>query len=262
MEKQYSIIGSYNGLLCLYNEYERCVMLRNPSIMFESKKSPPVSLGWTIQHHGFGYDQVNNKYKVLLAMRKKNDHALTKIYIFGEDSWKTIPNFPTSRAPLRLSAKFVRSTFNWIVEKRDVISNQTVILSFDLGNETYKEILMPQEDGVKVYKHTLYVLNNCLGVCQVSNKTHWVAWLMKEYGVFDSCTKFVIISLDNFNKKSFFVIPLFISENGVILLMNSDSYQFVLYNLNSGKLDYLLEDTYNFMFNLHICCESLVSVTW
>ncbi|XP_058775721.1 F-box/kelch-repeat protein At3g23880-like [Vicia villosa] len=68
MEKQYSIIGSYNGLLCLYNVYERCVMLRNPSIMFESKKSPPVSLDWTIQHHGFGYDQVNNKYKVLLAM--------------------------------------------------------------------------------------------------------------------------------------------------------------------------------------------------
>ncbi|XP_058775665.1 F-box/kelch-repeat protein At3g23880-like [Vicia villosa] len=233
--------------------------------MFKSKKSPPVSLGWNIRQRGFGYDPVNDKYKVLLIMRSKNDlsQILTKIYTFGEDSWKTIQNFSIKFVmPYSWSWKYVRSTFNWIVEKIGVISNQTVILSFDLGTETYKEILMPQEDGVKVNKHNLYVLNNCLGVCQMFNKTHWVVWLMKEYGVVDSWTKLMIIPIDNYKKKSYFVIPLFISENGVILLMNPRTSQFVLYDLNSGRLDYSLEATDYLWLSPHICCESLVSVTW
>ncbi|XP_058775674.1 F-box/kelch-repeat protein At3g23880-like [Vicia villosa] len=249
----YWIIGSCNGLLCLYDRTRHCVKLFNPSIMFKSKKSPSAfSLDWMIRHHGFGYDQVNDKYKVLLVMRNKNDPSqpLTKIYTFGEDSWKIIQNLPGY--PQVYLGKFVSGTLNWIAGKRGVI------LSFDFEKETYKEVLFPQDDGDN---ETLYVLNDCLGVCHVSNKTNWIAWLMKEYGVVESWTKFMIISLDKFNKQPSSVIPTFVSKN-VVLLKNEYTSQFIRYNLSSGQLDYLLKSTNNIRINLHICYESLVSLPW
>ncbi|XP_058740870.1 F-box/kelch-repeat protein At3g23880-like [Vicia villosa] len=262
---KYWIIGSCNGLLCLYGQSRHCFKLHNPSIMFKSKKSPSAaSLDWISNQYGFGYDQVNDKYKVLLVVRNMNDptQTLTKVYTFGDDSWKTIQNFHLT--PIRPSGQFVSGTLNWIVKKRGAGSNQSMILSFDLEKETYKEILVPQDDADKVYGDTLYVLNNCLGVCYETNQTHWVAWLMKEYGVFDSWTKFITIPLDKFNKPLCFLIPLFISENCVVLLVNKYNSHFILFNLNSGELDYswdyFIKSVFNFRRNLHICSESLVSL--
>ncbi|CAI8619571.1 unnamed protein product [Vicia faba] len=272
MKNQYWIIGSCNGLLCMYNRYHHCVKLRNPSIMFKSNKSPrAVSFEWMNILYGFGFDRVNDKYKVLLVVRNKNDpnQILTRVYTFGLDSWKTIPNFQiTPTGPFSLLGKFVSGNLNWIAKKRvvSVSSSQIVILilSFDLEKETCKELLLPQHDGDKVYGHTLYVLSNCLGVCYETNKTHWVVWLMKEYGVVESWTKFMIIPLDKFNKPPAIVIPVFVLENGAVLLVNKYTSQFVLYDLNTGELDYSLDYSLkgisNFRHNLHICCESLVSL--
>ncbi|XP_058740889.1 F-box/kelch-repeat protein At3g23880-like [Vicia villosa] len=264
-EPEYNVIGSCNGLLCLHDRFQNSVRLWNPSIMLKSKKSPRA-LNLVSKHSGFGYDQVNDKYKVLFVMQNLNDpsHIFTKIYTFGDDSWKTIQNFHhTPIRPLRLPGKFVSGTLNWIVKKRDVSSNQSAILSFDLENETYKEMVLPRDDGDdEVHGHLLYVLNNCLGVCHVSNKTSWVAWMMKEYGVVESWTKLMSISYDMFNKQPY--LPMYISENDVVLLMNKHTTQLVLYNLNSGQLINSLYDTLEsndtFRINPHICCESLVSV--
>ncbi|XP_058775649.1 F-box/kelch-repeat protein At3g23880-like [Vicia villosa] len=197
----------------------------------------------------------------MVVAQNKDDstQSLTKIYTFGEDSWKTIPNTPlTPIRSLTLLGKFVSGTLNWIDEKRGV----SQIISFDLEKETYKEILVPQDDGDKVYGDTLYVLNNCLGVCYETNQTQWVAWLMKEYGVFDSWTKFITIPIDKFNMPPSFVFPMFISENGVVLLMNIYTSQFLLYDINSGEFLDSLESRNTLRFNLHICYESLVSVAW
>ncbi|CAL5209334.1 unnamed protein product [Lathyrus oleraceus] len=85
---------------------------------------------------------------------------------------------------------------------------------------------------------------------------------MKEYGVAESWTKLKIITSEN--QPSFgFVEPLFILDNtGALLVANKWSSQFVLYNLNSGGLDYrLIIGTIGFQSHtaLHIHRESLVS---
>ena len=97
--KEYRIIGSCNGLLCLYHKLLYNVRLWNPSIELKSKLSPKIVSSYheMITHHGFGYDQVNDKYKVLYIMLKVGDRGpefVTRIYTFGENSWITVSNFP------------------------------------------------------------------------------------------------------------------------------------------------------------------------
>lgn len=232
----------------------------NPSIRFNSEKSPQaVSFSSHIEHYGFGFDEVNNKYKVLLVLLNQNNtsQSLTKIYTFGDDSWKTIQDFPPSRIrPFRLLGKFVSGTLNWIVEneKDGVSSNQSVILSFDLEKEAYSEVLLPRNAGGSV--GSLYVLNNCLGVCysNVAQDIQWVVWLMKDYGDVESWTKFVIIP--NLKPASF-VEPLFVSDNGVVVLVSKLFSQLVLYSLNSGEF-YYPSLTINLGIDLHVHRESLV----
>jgi F-box interacting protein len=211
-----------------------------------------------LSYHGFGYDHVNDKYKVLVVVKNKDNlsETLTKIYTFGEDSWKIIQNFPRSFAT-NLRGKFVSGTLNWIVNKKEGCSKQRVILSFDLAKETFMEVLLPPKDGNDICtSRRLCVSNNCLYVCEfyISGDFRWVYWLMKEYGVVESWTKLMIIS------NSGLLNPLFISENGCVLVDGFTS-KLIRYNLYSGEFDYpcILRSSF-LRLNQHIYCESLVSL--
>jgi len=111
-------------------------------------------------YRGFGYDHLNDKYKVLVGVDTYSGFV-TKIYTFGENSWKTLRNFPVD--PHRYLGKFVSGTLNWIFSKDGVDFNKEAILSFDLVKETYREMLLPQyDDGYCVCSQGLFVLSNCL----------------------------------------------------------------------------------------------------
>ncbi|KEH31946.1 hypothetical protein MTR_4g108810 [Medicago truncatula] len=183
----------------------------------------------------------------------------------------TIQNFPCEwdehpdRDTLVWLGKFVSGTLNWIVNtnKNGVGSNSTnqkVIISFNVEKETYGEVLLPQHDGHNV----LCVLSNCICV-SVDQKTHWVVWMMKEYGVIESWAKLIIIPQDNLISDIFRCLwsdALFISENGVLLLRPKLS-KLVVYNLkNNGSLHYRSTNFGKFAFDLHIYHESLVSPQW
>jgi len=172
LERDYTIFGSCNGLLCLFDRYDGCVRLWNPSIRLKSKKSPTLDYCeynkcW-IACRGFGYDHVNDKYKVLIGLCRYIQGSGyrkygAKIYTFGEDSLKTIPNFPFP--DIAWDGKFVSGTLNWIMLKRGVSSNQNVIISFNLEKETCKEVLLPEHDAINVRYPTLCVSTNRLYVC-------------------------------------------------------------------------------------------------
>jgi hypothetical protein len=112
LKREYCIIGSCNGLLCLYDIDQCSAILYNPSISLKSKNSPKLaSLDWFMLYNGFGYCQVNNKYKVLIVLQNMaSKETLTKIYTFGEDSWRTVQNFTCT--PNQLLGKYVNGTLN------------------------------------------------------------------------------------------------------------------------------------------------------
>ncbi|PNX87815.1 F-box protein, partial [Trifolium pratense] len=152
-------------------------------------------------YNGFGYDHVNDKYKVLAVVehdvRDINNEdfgeSLTKIYTFGEDSWRTIQDLPYIHSTYAVG-KYVSGTLNWVAHKL----TQYVIISFDLDKETYRDVLLPptiRDCNDYMCKPSLCVLNDRLCLCFV-NKTHWVVWSMKEYGVVESWTKLIKIPRD------------------------------------------------------------------
>ncbi|XP_058722461.1 F-box/kelch-repeat protein At3g23880-like [Vicia villosa] len=292
------IIGSCNGLLCMYHSYKNVVRLGNPSIGFKSNKSPEAfSPDWMVVQYGFGYDQVNDKYKVLVVAQNKYDSSqlLTKIYIFGENFWKTIPNF--SFRPTGRLGKFASGTLNWVVYKIGVSSdqNQNVIFSFDLEKETSREILLPETnvDNWSFTQRMLYVLSDCLCVCKCDR--FGAVWLMKEYGVVDSWTKLMsipqkhihnefspieplfiskrsvlflktmyskvsICDSNDSRSQTSFAEPLFFFKNGSLALGEKPSSQLFIYSSNSGRVESLITSTLG--SNLHIYHESLVSPQW
>jgi F-box interacting protein len=237
----------------------------NPSIGLKSKSSPKLisSRDWWMEYNGFGYDNVNDKYKVLAVVKYHNAEfsgSLTKIYTFGEDSWRTIEDFPDN--PTEGVGNYVSGTLNWFHYQWYNRHEQYVIHSFDLEKETYRKLLLPFVGDDRMCRPSLCVLNDCLRVC-FANKSHLVVWLMKECGVVESWTKLMTIP----REKLIFLNPidrcstvdlLFIS-NGVALLMVSS--QLILYNLNSGELDHLLINIFG-VLDPQIYCESLISPRW
>ncbi|CAJ2637875.1 unnamed protein product [Trifolium pratense] len=83
MENRFFIFGSCNELLCLFDFDEGYVQLWNPSIRFKSKKSPTLdscNKRMLVPYHGFGYDHINDKYKLLVA--SYDSGKLTDLYFW------------------------------------------------------------------------------------------------------------------------------------------------------------------------------------
>jgi len=194
MEHCYDILGSCNGLLCLFDIYQHNFASWNPSINLKSKTSPTIitSDNEIIIDYGFGYDQINDKYKVLVIVLHKFEKTAARIYTFGEFFWNTFPNFLCylhSQLGVYLSG-----TLNWIGNK----DNEDVLISIDLEKEIYGEVSLPQHDDADNVRSThLSILSDCLCV-SFDYETHWTVWTMKEYGVAESWTKLMIIPQQEF----------------------------------------------------------------
>lgn len=246
------IIGSCNGLLCLFG-WDGCFKLWNPSTRLISKSSPPTDLffvPYPDTHYGFGYDHVNDKYKVLVNCGPKE----TQVHTFGTKFWTTIKTSFCGLYTWTKLGKFVSGTLNWLTWDEDHI------ISFDVKNETYGEVLLPpQLDGDRCrYNYVLDVLSNCLCLCY-SDEVNSVVWLMKNYGIQDSWTKLRLIPhemVSTLRLLSFH--PLCISENGVVLAKSYGS-RLIVYNPNSGTFGYpKIRERYD--KDIHIYHESLVSL--
>ncbi|RYQ87361.1 hypothetical protein Ahy_B09g094867 [Arachis hypogaea] len=243
-----SIIGSCHGLLCLHDEeLEDRAILWNPCTGFTS---PPLEIGGIFYYCGFGYDHVNDKYKLFGIVNKKSGESVTRIFTFGPKSkWRTIQDFPyrlhdsdSKDCVVGLVGLFVSGTgtLNWLLRSR--LSSSVAVLSVDLVKETYSQFSAPSRDSddKEFVLPRLGILRGCLAVCYETKKTHWTFWLMKEYGVPQSWTKLAIIPHHPLlvNPVSCYVLlPMYMLTNDV-LLAKSPSGKFVLCNLNDGSIEF------------------------
>ncbi|XP_057422644.1 F-box/kelch-repeat protein At3g23880-like [Lotus japonicus] len=253
--KHQYIVGSCYGLMCLcdHNGYFR---LWNPSTRLASVRSPRINIVKLFTRYGFGYDQVNDKYKVLYTRGFE-----TRVHTFGTNCWTTIHTSPRARPEWsdEEEGKFVSGTLNWLAPKRDCI------ISFDLENETYDEVLLPlqlHDDSPR--NHVLDALSNCLCL-SYSNNIHCAVWLMKKYGIQESWTKLISIPRWKLQipkrprcvRLSFHLRPLCISENVVVLVRSNDGHV-VMFNTNNGKLKFP-KIKGRISHDMHIYHECLVS---
>ncbi|KAI3955572.1 hypothetical protein MKX01_034894 [Papaver californicum] len=257
-----SFCGSSNGLLCIccVNTYvdedevgcalsddddikEEQIVVLNPStreykkILVPQRVSDPGavlrSLFW------FAYDCKIDDYKVVRVVdfdRSGKESFEVEVYTLGLNSWKKIGN---------VSFKFekhhgvlVSGALHWFV-----VSGETqlkVLVSFDIANERFVEVLLPKErltypeeplEDVKYVKNVgelggrLCLLFHIFGV-RVD------VWVMQEYGVRESWSKSFTITEETITKTFYLRLKWNFVDNR-ILLQGDD--KLILYDPKSDR---------------------------
>lgn len=205
---KYSIVGFCNSVFCLASydqDFYHKIYLWNPSIRkFKKLLSTRFLYSDVRVVFGFAFDsKKNNDFKVLrlVTFREKKPPAEAEIYTLSTDSWRKViitmeslrgyePNFGSIVSVLPPSV-FCNGALHFIA----YTCRHHFILSFDVHDETFHEIMMPLPQNyslsfqLAVFKGLLAVIYfyDCLG--------HF--WVMEEYGVVGSWTRKFLIPMDS-----------------------------------------------------------------
>ncbi|CAL0304840.1 unnamed protein product [Lupinus luteus] len=262
---KYKVLGSCNGLVCLIGSShedkigQHWVRFWNPVIRLKSRKSPFLQVDLRANElgstkFGFGYDKSSDSYKVVAVLCNRNanedsERTQVKVYTMGDHCWRDIQAFPAFPIIFRNGGRFMNGTLNWLAIRNyaagcdwdTVTINQLVIVSLDLGKETYKQLSLPVGlDEVPHVVPTIGIFGGCLCLFHDYKRTNFVVWQMKEFGVENSWTQFVSISYQHLQVrgriKFFSLVPLCISENGDVLMMLNHNFELIIYYRGDNRV--------------------------
>jgi len=205
---------------------------------------------------GFGYDSLTDNYKLVVIFLYSICNGYTsevRVLTSSANLWKNIQKFPFGFIIYLQSGKFVNSTINWLAAIKFDLESPRFIVSFDLENESFQKILLPDFGGVNVCNFsTLLVLRDCLCVTYSDCDYYWKmkdVWVMKEYGNKDSWTKlFTFSSLFSFRPVYFF------EDDDQVLLKFEWSSKSSVYDSRHGTFK-----SNDFESILRVSVESLIS---
>ena len=231
-------IYTCNGLVCLTDHIYNFV-LWNPSVRkCIQLPSPPNVTYKSNASIGFGFDAKNNDFKVVRIGNNQNRHNLqenrpvVEVYSVSTGEWRMVtdplPPFCTLRR--RVPNAFVNGALHWIAMKWDKDHKEhCFILVFDLGDEVFREIMLPK---VQLYdrSHSVHVYGNSIAFFAYGNSIAFFGygnsfaylqgrgtdiWLMKEYGVTSSWTMVFTVANGEEQRP---VRPLGFRRNGEVIL--------------------------------------------
>ncbi|XP_058734434.1 F-box/kelch-repeat protein At3g23880-like [Vicia villosa] len=266
--KESSIAGSCNGLICLvghsftnmFNEYqEYWLRLWNPATRKISQK-----IGYFRELHSFvfnfGWDDSAGTFKVVASRYIHDGHTSeVRVLTIGDNVWRNIGNLPVVPLGLELRGRRIdkgyeygcvvsNTSFNWLASHKNMSFNWSyyvndmtvedlVIVSLNLGTETYNCYQLPPVE-LPPEEPTIGVLEECLCLCYSYKGTDIVIWLMKKFGVEDSWIQFLKISYHNLQLGYHFsFLPLFLSKDGdTLVLCSSHNEEAILYNLRDNNM--------------------------
>ncbi|PIA54765.1 hypothetical protein AQUCO_00900980v1 [Aquilegia coerulea] len=190
---------------------------------------------------GFGFHEASKQYKVvqLFYWFEQNDIIKTdgRVFTLGcSKSWRRLDNVPNVHCCYKISSSAsVNGSLHWF-------TGGEYIISFDLGSENFGFIAYPQfsilsENRARYHPKEFRVINlgGWLSISDASYVDHIELWIMKEYNVHESWTKYIVSRTYGINGMPFTkVLPISIWKNGEILLLY-DSRILVLYDFKSDQ---------------------------
>ncbi|KAK6121253.1 hypothetical protein DH2020_045027 [Rehmannia glutinosa] len=196
------VVGSCDGLVLFINVDDE-VILVNP-ITLQQAKIPTSPLAFerseSFTMHAIGYDSLRDDYKVVVlsyletynGSRPSYLDTFVDVYSVKTGVWKRIGISPYPFADLDFAyGVFVNEAIHWLSMNSKLDCPYVLIAAFDLANEVFFEIPAPR--GIDVGKFLfkkLVVLGGCLCVVDTSSYSGVDVWIMKEYNVSESWTKF------------------------------------------------------------------------
>ncbi|KAK1392361.1 F-box domain-containing protein [Heracleum sosnowskyi] len=184
------IVGASNGLMCVFKNDRKDVFLLNP-IMRKSKKIAPAppefpSLFRRKERHiyGFGYDEVNDDYKVVMIAEcyVKFRGLIVIVYSFKTNAWTRIQNVPKNIHFTGTRGVFASGSLHWLAfEKRS--NSKDIILGFDLELQQFKEVPFPPIDMTRDSSKSRFLADVGEYLCILDRPSYHVnVWLMNYPG--------------------------------------------------------------------------------
>lgn len=243
-----TIVGSSNGLVLLINEEDDKILVNPITLQKVHVPDSPVALykPGSFSMHGFGYDSSSNDYKIVTLSHFDTDNeyepdcadTFVDVYSVKSGVWKRLDSSPYDHAvPELASGAFVNGAIHWLASSREP-GYRSVIAAFDLVREAFDEIPAPSSVDVERFVfHKLVVLGGCLCMIDSIGGDGIDVWIMKEYGLVDSWTKFSI----NGDSELDVVKPLcYVGDGEVVFLTEEESL--VIYDPKSGTCTDMIVD--------------------
>ncbi|XP_050230297.1 F-box/kelch-repeat protein At3g23880-like isoform X2 [Mercurialis annua] len=183
-----SLLGSCHGLLLTsVSFWLENFILWNPTIREYQKIHRKIFAGSksnTVAMAGLGYDSLNHNYKIVAAVSyrwQQNTSIEVDIYDLNKSYWKTKNcHFPyESKSLITPAITLANGVPHWHVKRKN--NDQSVILSFDLVDEIFKEVPLPYNilDFNFMSAVDGYL---CIGI-RNSPMDPLHVWKMREYGM-------------------------------------------------------------------------------
>lgn len=256
------VVGCCNGIVCIAVN-GRHFFLWNPSTRRYKKLAEVddrMKRGLFITKYGFGFDEVNDDYKVVGVLSGfcsgGRYESVVKIYSLRHDSWKMIDVFKDG-LPFDDNGRFVNGKLHW--GRRFGMDSKWEIVSFDLGSEVCGKVEQPSYLD-RGFSPSLGVIEGCLCVMCDFPKTSVDVWILKKYGVRDSWMKLVVVPYLDDPWRGPFSTPLCIGAKGEILLVYGSS--FVVYDPKESSFRRPKIRNFNSFLEADVCIESLVSLDY
>ncbi|GMN70180.1 hypothetical protein TIFTF001_039224 [Ficus carica] len=247
--QRYKILNSCNGFICLGGHSKEPVAVCNPITReFLTLPKPSVSERKSrkivsSKFSGIGFSPKHNQYKVFRTFALLEEDLLggfSRKGIFGEiltlekgSSWRSVIDSALnttlklcSTIEIIYSPTYIHGALHWL-------TSVNTIAYIDLDTEKFDfHSLPPHDSTLNRPSMTIGALESCLCVCDFSTYRCMDIWLMKEYGVSNSWTKF--ISIDHFFKRGFhfgdYQALISYSSNGTLLMFHSIGNALIYYH--------------------------------
>jgi F-box interacting protein len=224
-ENHFEVVGSCNGLV-LIKIYIDTLLLWNPLLEKSVSLPKPDNIGYEERQMrstgwGFGFDSHTYDYKAVKIVFLENNggaklDSVVQVFSLATGDWKSFragapacslsyrglaPTFgcvPIQRLIHRRPQPFINGAIHWLASVRSdkavIYGYRNLVLSFDISNEIFGEILLPEKIAYLFPPLlSISVYGKSLAVCCASlDSFQHSLWVMKEYGEVESWTQVLI----------------------------------------------------------------------
>lgn len=248
------IIGSSKGLVCI-SPWVGALLLYNPTTK-EFKRLPELTVEQRFQTHGFGFDDLNDDYKVVKIVADNDRVINASVYSLKADSWRRVCDLDFGyKDGGFFPGVNVNGAVHWLFSLRGGECNKRVVLAFDFTTEEFREMPLPVKAQEDYHLDNKYVVGNFSGrlcVVNICNEMDNDIWVMNEYGVASSWSR---IRISLVCRSMRLVCS---TKNNKEVLMEVDG-DMVLYNFETSGSRNLGIRRDDFKFQADTYVESLVS---
>ncbi|KAF6145015.1 hypothetical protein GIB67_013366 [Kingdonia uniflora] len=184
---------------------------------------------------GFGFDEVNNQYKVVRMLYDGFDYKnlrgdgfklYCEIQTLGSNMWRFLGVVSYS-IHWSYSQVFVNGALHWLTFRHIGCDVSKLIISFNVSSEEFK-VIPPPPGFIPGLESTNYLTLGNLGgfLClndKVIDSEGLEIWIMKDYGVKSSWTKDYVISLLTLGLNYWCIYPLILLDSGNLMMIFNHS---------------------------------------